>query len=347
MIDVHSSYRATVASTCQAIGLASRIAFAATLLATAATAAAAAEKVTFMIDWLPAGDKAVPYLGIKSGLLAAEGLDVTVQSGRGSSDVVTKLGVGSADMGTGGLAALLQAKAESKVPVKAVMSLYTLQPDAIFTTEGSGISVLKDVSGKKVATATFSSSNVAWPLVLRANGIDPASVSLLKVDPAALAPMLASGQVIATINWTTVAPAFEKPLAEGGKKIKIIQWSDYGFDGYGLSVFASEKMLAAKPETVRKFLRAYAKANAMAIADPKAAAAALKAIVPEVDTTVAEKEFVASIPLMVNAVEKADGPGAYDKKLLAKTWEWTAKAQNLPLDKLDPETAVDRSFLPK
>ena len=59
---------------------------------------------------------------------------------------------------------------------------------------------------------------------------------------------------------------------------------------------------------MKKFLRAYAKANAKAIADPKAAAAALKAIVPEVDTRLPKSEFVASIPLIVNAISKKDGP---------------------------------------
>ena len=250
-------------------------------------------------------------------------------------------------MGTGGLAALLQARAQTPVAVKALASIYTLQPDAIFTTEGSGISTLKDVAGKTVATATFSSSNVSWPLVLKANGIDPAKVDLLKADPGALAPMLAAGKVAATINWVTVAPAFAKPLAETGKKLKVIAWSDYGFDGYGLSVFASEKMLTERPETVKKFMRAYMKATAAAIADPMAAAKALKAMVPEVDVEVARAQFAASIPLIVNSISKKDGEGAFEKALLAKTWEWTAKAQNLPLDKLDPETAVDRSFLPK
>jgi NitT/TauT family transport system substrate-binding protein len=317
------------------------------LLVGLGSAAAAAEKVTFLIDWLPAGDKAVPYLAVQKGLFAAEGLEVTIQSGRGSSDVVTKLGTGAADIGTGGLAALLQAKAETKVPVKAVASIYTMQPDAIFTTEGSGITALKDVVGKKLATATFSSSNVAWPLVLKANGIDPAKVDLLKVDPGALAPMLATGQVVATINWVTVAPGFEKPLAETKKTLKVIPWSQYGYDGYGLSMFASERMLAERPETVRKVLRVLAKANEMAIADPKAAAAALKAMVPEIDVAVAEQQFAASVPLMVNDVTKASGTGAFAKALLAKTWEWTANAQNLPLDKLDPEAAVDRAFLPK
>ena len=317
------------------------------LLTGVSAPAVAAEKVVFMIDWLPAGDKAVPYLGVQDGLFAAEGLEVTIQSGRGSSDVVTKLGTGAADMGTGGLAALLQARAQSPVAVKAVASIYTLQPDAIFTTEGSGISALKDVEGKTVATATFSSSNVSWPLVLKANGIDAAKVDLLKADPGALAPMLAAGKVAATINWVTVAPAFAKPLAETGKKLKVIAWSDYGFDGYGLSVFASEKILTERPETVKKFMRAYMKATAKAVADPMAAAMALKAMVPEVDPEVARAQFASSVPLIVNAISKKDGEGAFEKALLAKTWKWTAEAQNMPLDKLDPETAVDRSFLPK
>ena len=127
------------------------------------------------------------------------------------------------------------------------MSIYTMQPDAIFTTEDSGISTLKDVAGKTIATATFSSSNVSWPLVLKANGIDPAKVDVLKADPGALAPMLAAGKVAGTINWVTVAPAFVKTLGETGKKLKVIAWSDYGFDGYGLSVFASEKILERAP----------------------------------------------------------------------------------------------------
>ena len=317
------------------------------LLLGASAPAVAAEKIVFMIDWLPAGDKAVPYLGVQQGLFAAEGLEVTIQSGRGSSDVVTKLGTGAADLGTGGLAALLQARAQTPVAVKALASIYTLQPDAIFTTEGSGISTLKDLAGKTVATATFSSSNVSWPLVLKANGIDPAKVDLLKADPGALAPMLAAGKVAATINWVTVAPAFVKPLAETGKKLKVIAWSDYGFDGYGLSVFASEKILTQRPETVKKFMRAYMKATAAAIADPMAAAKALKAMVPEVDVEVARAQFAASIPLIVNSISKKDGEGAFEKALLAKTWKWTAEAQNMPLDKIDPETAVDRSFLPK
>lgn len=306
----------------------------------------AGEPITFLIDWLPAGDKAAVYLGVEAGLFRQEGLDVTVQSGRGSSDVVTKLGTGAADMGTGGLAALLQAKAQSAVPVTAVMAVYTMQPDAIFTTVDSGVSSLKDLVGKTIATATFSSSNVAWPLLLKANGVPADGIRVLKVDPGALAPMLATGQVAATINWLTVAPAFAGPLKEVGKSFKALPWSEFGYEGYGLSVFASDRMLAKRPEAVRKFLAAYAKATEMANADPMAAAKALKAAVPEVELDRAAAEWTASVPLIVNPTAKKDGLGVFDPHLLATTWKWVAEAQGLQLGSFDPATAVTGAYLP-
>jgi NitT/TauT family transport system substrate-binding protein len=76
-----------------------------------------------------------------------------------------------------------------------------------------------------------------------------------------------------------------------------------------------------------------------------AAATALKAAVPEVDVATAAEQWKASIPLMVNDIAKKDGNGAFEPALLATTWKWVAEAQNMPIDKLNPETAVSRDFL--
>ena len=131
-------------------------------LVSMAASAQAADKIRWLNDWLPAGDKAIIYLAVEKGLFAAEDIDVEIMSGRGSSDVVTKLATGAADMGTGGLSALLQAKAGATVPVTAVLSVYTKQPDAVFVSADSGIETLDDLKGKNLATATFSASNVTW-----------------------------------------------------------------------------------------------------------------------------------------------------------------------------------------
>ncbi|MGY4830643.1 ABC transporter substrate-binding protein [Sphaerotilaceae bacterium SBD11-9] len=317
------------------------------LLATAAWSAQAADKVTVQLDWLPGGDKSFVYAGLKEGFFAAEGLEVSIVPGRGSADAITKVGSGAADVGFGGISALMMAAAESGVPVKAVMSLYSKQPDALFTTKGSGISSLKGAEGKTVATSTFSSSNTLWPVILEANGIDPSKVKLLKVDPATLAPMLAQGRVDATINWVTVGPAFDSVLKQAGKELVVLPWSAAGLDGYGWSVMAGDKIIKERPEVLKRYLRALNKALQFAIANPEKAAAGLKASVPEADEAVLAREFRASIPLIDNEVSKRDGLGKYEPKLLAATWGWVAKSMNYPVGKVDPEKLVDRSFLGK
>jgi NitT/TauT family transport system substrate-binding protein len=307
--------------------------------------AQAADKLTYINDWLPGGDKAIPYYAKERGFFAKEGLDVTVQTARGSSEAITKIGTGAADVGSGGLAALLQARAETGVPVTAVLGVFTQQPDSLFTAEGSGITSLKDVKGKRVATATFTASNVIWPLILKAVNVDAADVTLLKVDPGALAPMLASGQVDATINWSTASPPFVKALGATGKTLKILPWSAAGFDGYGYSVFVSDKLIASQPDVVKRFVKAYIAAAKAALADPKDVAKAMKAVFPEMDEALVEQQFMTIVPLIQNDITQKEGFGTLEKARLAKTWEWTAKAQNVPLDKLDPEKAVNRSFL--
>jgi NitT/TauT family transport system substrate-binding protein len=307
----------------------------------------AADKAVIELDWLPGGDKAPAYVGVAKGFFAAEGLDVTIQNGRGSSDAITKVATGAADFATGGIGALMEAAAQGPVPVKAILSVYTKQPDALFAVKGGPIHTLKDVAGHTVATATFSSSNTIWPVVLKENHIDAATIKLLKVDPGTLAPMLASGRVDATINWVTVAPETEDVLKQAGKTLAIIPWSDFGLDGYGLCVFASDKVIAAKPDLVRRFARAMLKATAYSVAHPDAAGEAVHEAAPTLGADVAAAAFRASIPLIKNAISARDGEGAFDPALLEKTWTWVAMAQNYPVSKLDPESLVDRAFLPK
>jgi NitT/TauT family transport system substrate-binding protein len=323
------------------------LAVATVLFAGLNSSAQAADKLIYMNDWLPGGDKALPFYAQVRGFFAAEGLDVTIHSARGSSEAITKIATGTADVGSGGLAALLQAKAETGIPVTAVLGIFTVQPDSIFTIEGSRIKTLKDLEGKKIATATFTSSNVIWPLVLKSVGVAASKVTLLKVDPGALAPMLAAGQVDATINWTTASPPFVKALATTGKTLRILPWSEAGFDGYGYSVFVSDKLIAERPDVTRRFVKAYVAAAKAAIQNPKDVASAMKSAFPEMDEALVEEQFLTIIPLMNNEITRAEGFGALNKARLAKTWEWTAQAQDTPLDRIDPEKVVNRDFIPK
>ncbi len=83
----------------------------------------------------------------------------------------------------------------------------------------------------------------------------------------------------------------------------------------------------------------------MAIADLDGGGPALKAAVPEVDVDTAAGEWKASILADDQRYLEEDGVGAFEPALLATTWKWVAEAQGVPLDKLNPETAVSRDYL--
>lgn len=315
-------------------------------LACTTLAAQANEQLTFQLDWLPTGgDKAFVYAGVGEGYYAAEGLDVKILPGRGSSDALTRIASGTADVGSGGIASLMMAAAEGGIPVKAVMSLYTKQPDAIFTYEGSGVTDFKSLQGKTLGLPTFSASNALLPLMLETNGVPADSVKEIKADPTALVPMLAQERVAGVVVWTTNAPSVTHLLQQAGKKAVVLPWSDYGLDGYGLSLFASQKLIDQKPDVVARFVRASKKAAEFALAHPDKAAAHQKALVPEADTALLEADFRATQNLIDNPISQRDGLGVFTAEQLQTTWKWVAQSMKYPLDKIDPQTLVDHRFI--
>ena len=173
------------------------------------------------------------------------------------------------------------------------------------------------------------------------NGVDPATVNLIKADPGALGPMLATGRVDAVIQYVTNAPATATILQEAKKTIHMIPWADYGLTGYSSSIFVSHKMLATRRDTVVRFTRALKKAEQMMREDPDKAATALKAIVPEVDVSIAKALVLSTLPLIFNENTQRDGLGVFSPDIVKTTWEWVAKQQDVSLDKLDPMSSVD------
>jgi NitT/TauT family transport system substrate-binding protein len=319
---------------------------AAVAFVTTSAGAFAADKVVYQLDWLPSGEETFPYVAQKEGYFAAANLDVEIRIGRGTTDVLAKMSTGNAEFGSGGLGALMQAAAQGPIPVKAVLSIFNKQPDAIFTYEGSGIKTIKDLAGRTVATATFTSSNTLWPVVADINGLDISKVKLIKTDPTATAAMVATGKADALINWVTSGGEIEAVLKEAGKKMVVLPWSEFGLDGYGLSIFATDAEIANHPDVVARFVAACEKAIQFSLANPEAAAKDLKDAVPLVDLDPSITEVRTTIPVTKNEISDKYGMGTFNPELVDRTWKWIAKSQSYPLDKLDPEKVIVRSFVP-
>jgi NitT/TauT family transport system substrate-binding protein len=318
----------------------------AVLLALTNVSAKADEKVKYVLDWFPAGYIGFAYVGIKQGYFKEEGLDVTVEIGRGGSDAVARVAAGADDFGAASLSSLMNAAANNpSLPAKAVLAIYSKSPDAIVTKIGSGIESIKDLDKKSLATATFSGSNQVWPLMAKRNQLDPDKVKFLKVDNNALGPMLATGKVDAVISWVTSVPLYSKLAEESGAKLKTIPWSEFGLSGYNWSLLASEKVIKERPEVAKKFVRAFKKSVEFALAHPDLAGKDVHELAPDTDATTNAVEIEAMRPLVENEISKRTGFGKFDPALVSETWKWVAAAQDYPADKINPESVVDRSLL--
>ncbi|MDC0612336.1 ABC transporter substrate-binding protein [Vibrio sp.] len=305
----------------------------------------AADKVTFQLDWLPGGDKAPVYVGIQEGFFAEKGLDVSIANGRGSTDALTKIATGHADIGSADIGALMAAKAQDDIPVVAVSSYFTQAPHAFFALEGSGIKSIKDLKGKKVATSPFTSSNAFLPLVLKENGLDEKQINLVKTDPGALGPMMITGNTDAIIAWVTNTALFRDQAKSAGKKVVELPWSDAGLSLYSSSLLASETFLKQRPDVAKRFVEAFNKSVQFTYAHPDKAGDDLHKMVPEVDAKIVAAQITSIKGLVYNDISEKDGIGHFSPQRVQQTWKYVAAANELSEDSLEPAKIIDTSFL--
>jgi NitT/TauT family transport system substrate-binding protein len=310
----------------------------------ASSSSFAMDKVTFQLDWLPGGDKAPVYVGIQEGFFADEGIEVSISSGRGSTDALTKMATGQAEFGGADIGALMAAKAQDNIPVVAVQAYFTQAPHAFFTVEGTGIHSIKDLKGKKVATSPFTSSNAFLPLVLQENGLKESDINLVKSDPGALGPMMITGNTDAIVAWVTNTALFTDQAKNAGKTLIEMPWTDGGLSLYSSSLLASEKYLKENPEVAKRFIKAFAKSVKFTYENPDKAGEDLHKMVPDADAKIVAAQIKGITGLVYNDVTTHDGEGVFSPSRIQQTWEYVAKANKLSEDSYDPQKTVDFSF---
>lgn len=248
------------------------------LPALAAPAIAQPRTLRLMLDWVPQGYHSAWFLAAERGHFARAGLNVQIQRGFGSGDVITRVAAGAADIGFGDPGAAVKFNADN--PDRALVNVFqyfdrTLA--GVITLRGRGIERPADLRGKRLAAPPGDSGRVLFPVFAEANGIPAESITWINVAPPLREPMLFRGEADAITAFISGAFFALRTLGANPADILMFPFNAHGVDIYGNALMVPAATVRQEPGMVRAFVHATVQGLKEVLTDPAAAIAAVRA----------------------------------------------------------------------
>jgi len=212
---------------------------------------------TLILDFVPTGEYVPHYTALEKGWYKDEGLDVKIVRGQGSGDTIKRIAAGQGEVGIADISALIAARANTDVKVKAIALWYRRPPHGVFVRSDSPIKTPKDLEGKKLSISPGNSHQILWPVFEKLSGLKPNSVTWVTMDAASMPPSLIKGAVDATPFFVVHEARIRKVAKQQNADIRVLTaWADLGLDLASTSLVAREDTIAKDPEGLKAFLRA-------------------------------------------------------------------------------------------
>lgn len=232
-------------------------------------AAQAEEQVNVRFSWKLKGEYAAMYVAQDKGYFAREGLNVRLGEGAGAPAALGALLQGQEDAVL--LPAVFALTAISKgMPVKLIALYHPVTPIALISWPENPIKVPKDLEGKTIATAIGETGTTYLDSFCKNNGIDCSKVKRVQVDARTRVPLFVQHKVdTVSVYQTNDLPVLED--TQGGKFV-VLEMDKNGLSVPGMALVSSDAIIAKKPDTLRKLLKAVGEGVVEMKKDPAEAA---------------------------------------------------------------------------
>ncbi|AWB94814.1 thiamine biosynthesis protein [Agromyces badenianii] len=254
------------------------------------------ESVRYLTGFNTFGRDAYVYVAEELGYFDEVGIDITIEPGSGSVDVMKLIASGSADFGPVDFSAAVVTVANEDLPVTAVAAIQQRTLAAIVTLEGYGIESPKDLEGKTIADQPGSTNEVIFPAYAEKAGIDASTVSHVPAAPPTLPQVLATHQADAIGQFVVGEPLIAS-VAQG-RDVVVLPYGDELPDLYGTVLMTSDEIATTNPELVERFRTALLKGLEYSIEHPEESGEILKKYHPTQDAKAAAAEIELMAPFV-------------------------------------------------
>jgi NitT/TauT family transport system substrate-binding protein len=230
------------------------------------------DKVVLLLNWYVYSEHAPFFLGKERGYFDQEGIDLDIQEGRGSGVTVQAVAAGTASFGYADVATMIKA-ASKGAPVTAVGVALQTSPMSAMGFAEKNIRKPEDIKGKTVAVTPGDSMSQVWPLFLKKTGLKDSDFKTVSGDAQTKLNAVMNNQADLLLGYV-MDQAIK--LQDGAHKpVYPIRFADYGVNMVSSGIIVQKDYLKAKPDVVKRFLRATTKSLEEAAKNPEAAVDAM------------------------------------------------------------------------
>ncbi len=249
----------------------------------------APDQITVRLKWLHGAQFAGLYIAEQQGFFEEENLAVTLLEGGLDHDEIDLVASGQDDFSIVAGPQILLARSEG-LPIKAVATIFQIDPSVYFALAESGIESPIDFIGKRVV---INPSDSKIPVILKNVGIDMEQI--IAVPPSSDLESFYNGDEEVWGGYITNQVVRARL---DGYEVNVIFPSDYGVHIYGDCLITTDEMVQENPDLVERFLRAAIRGWRYAIENPDEAVAVTLNYSGTTDETYLIASMEAQIPLI-------------------------------------------------
>lgn len=314
-------------------------------------------KIRFALDWVFQGPQAPFLVPHENGCYKKAGLDVTTDRGFGSGDTVIKVGAGTYDVGFADINAMVEYNAKQAKPEDRLIAFFMVYDGAslsIITRKDTGVTKPADLVGKSIAAPPGDASRRLFPILAKANGIDPASVNWINVSPEMRETMLARKQADAISGAAFTGYMGVRAVGVPAEDIVVMRFPQYGASLYGSALVVKRSFAQAHAQAITALTQCVADGIVTSIQKPEVAIEALAQRDGLVNRKVEQERMQLSLDWsIVTPWVREKGLGQVDPARLRKSMQDVSAALGIAApDIADVFTAqylpaADRLMVPK
>lgn len=307
----------------------------------AGVSAHAQDAVSLRLNWYLGGLHVPFYYGKDKGFYKEEGIDLTINEGRGSGNTAQVVAAGSDTFGLADSSSLITTAAKG-ADIKSVMSLLNSTGFSVVSLASAGIKTPKDLEGKSLAVSPGDPLGQLFRALAAHNKLDMNTIKFVQVDPAAKVVSVLEKRVDALLGGADDQYFLIKYK---GVEPAALRYADHGANIVGMTILTSGNLIKTKPDLVRRFVKATVRSWEEAKKNPGAAVdAAMKAK--------ADLNRQSTLDQMMVDFELLDSPNSKGKVGLGAKADWdqtlTLLRQYRDLDTKEPWTTFHTNeFLPR